>query len=337
MTTVKAAVSKPVFRRYLESPIAGPLITLAVVGLLLTIFVPNNTFLTMRSISGIVNAATLTGMITVGVTLLMICGEFDLSVGALMAVGAFLYATITMRGGSPLLAVLAGLAVPALLGALNGFILIRTGIPSFIVTLGTQFLYRGALYVLSGGTMLQTIAQLPVYQVFNGRLDRLAATIPDANFRTSLFWLLGTVALFQFLLVRTRFGNHIFSVGGNPGAARAGGVNVNRTKLISFIISGTLAGLAGIMLFSQYKTARIATGAGEELNAIAAAVVGGTLLTGGSGSIVGALLGVMIISMLRTGIILLDVPFIPADNFVAVVGLTIVVAAVFNYWLRRQA
>jgi simple sugar transport system permease protein len=334
--TGAAANPKSVFRRFLESPIAGPLITLVVVTIFLTIFVPNQTFLTMRSISGIVNAATLTGVITIGITLLMICGEFDLSVGALMAIGAFLYGGITMNGGNQLLAVVAGLVVPGALGALNGVILIRTGIPSFIVTLGTQAIFRGALYLLSTGIMLQTIAQIPVYNVFNGRLDLVANAIKNANFRTSLFWLLGMVLLFQFLLVRTRFGNHIFAVGGNPGAAKAGGVNVNRTKLIGFIISGLLAGLA-IMLFSQYKTAKIATGAGEELNAIAAAVVGGTLLTGGSGSIIGALLGVLIISMLRTGIILMDVPFIPADNFVAVVGVTIVAAAIFNYWIRRQA
>jgi simple sugar transport system permease protein len=335
--TTATAKGRPAFRRFLESPIAGPLITLVAVTVLLAILVPNDTFLTMRSMSGIVNAATLTGIITIGVTLLMICGEFDLSVGALMAVGAFLYGGITMKGGSPLLAVLAGLMVPGLLGALNGFLVIRTGIPSFIVTLGTQAIYRGALYVISTGIMLQTVAEVPVYSVFNGRLDILADAIKNANFRTSLFWLLGMVALFQLVLVRTRYGNHVFAVGGNPGAAKAAGVNVNRTKLISFIISGFLAGMAGVMLFSQYKTAKIATGSGEELNAIAAAVVGGTLLTGGAGSIIGALLGVMIISMLRTGIILLKVPFIPSDNFVAVVGVTIVVAAVFNYWIRRQA
>jgi simple sugar transport system permease protein len=332
-----ATAPKFVSRRFLASPIAGPIITLVVVFILLTLFVPNDTFLTMRSISGIVNAATLTGMITIGVTLLMICGEFDLSVGAIMAVGAFVYGAMTMHGWNSFLAVVAALAVPALLGALNGFLLITTGIPSFIVTLGTQFIYRGALYVISTGIMLQTIEDLPVYTVLNGRLDFLANAIKNANFRTSLFWLLGMVILFQFVLVRTRFGNHIFAVGGSRDAAKATGVNVPRTKLMSFVISGTLAGLAGIMLFSQYKTARIATGTGEELNAIAAAVVGGTLLTGGSGSIVGALLGVLIISMLRTGIILMNVPFIPADNFVAVVGVTIVVAAIFNYWIRRQA
>jgi simple sugar transport system permease protein len=331
----RAAMPKPGLRRFLESPIAGPLITLAAVLILLTIFVPNGNFLTLRTFSGIANAATLTGTITIGITLLMICGEFDLSVGAIMAIGAFLYGGITMKGGSPVLAAAAGLLVPAGLGALNGLILIRTGIPSFIVTLGTQFVYRGALYVASTGIMLQTITELPADRFFNGRLDALANAIPDANFRTSLIWLVGLVALFQFLLVRTRFGSHVFAAGGNPGAATAGGVNVKRTKLISFTISGTLAGLAGIMLFSQYHTARIATGTGEELNAIAAAVVGGTLLTGGAGSIIGALLGILIISMLRTGVILTNL--IPSDNFVAVVGVTIVVAAVFNYWIRRQA
>jgi simple sugar transport system permease protein len=330
-----ATLQKPIVRRGLESPIAGPLITIVSVFVLFSLFVPN--FMTMRSITGIINAATLTGVITVGVTLLMIAGEFDLSVGALMAIGAFIFGSATMNGMNPALAVILAMAVPALLGAINGLILISTGIPSFIVTLGTQYLYRGGLYVVSTGIMLQTIEQLPVYNLFNGRMDVIAGLIQGANFRTSIFWLLGVVLLVQFLLVRTRFGNHAFAAGGSKPAARATGVSVNRTKLTCFVISGLLAGLSGVMLFSQYKTARIATGAGEELNAIAAAVVGGTLLTGGSGSIVGALLGVLTISMLRTGVVLLNLPFIPADNFVAVVGVTIVAAAIFNNWIRKQA
>ena len=333
--TMLAAARRIGFRRWLETPIAGPLITLLAVLFLFSAFVPH--FPTMRSMSGIVNAATMTGVLTIGVTLLMIAGEFDLSVGALMAVGAFLYGAVTMNGGNPLLAVFLGLAVPGLLGAVNGLILIRTGIPSFIVTLGTQFIYRGALYVASGGIMLQTIVEAPVYKVFNGRLDRLAAAIEGANFQTALLWLLGLVVLFELLLTRTRFGNHIFATGGHPDAATATGVNVKRTKLMGFILSGVLAGLAGIMLFSQYRTAKIATGSGEELKAIAAAVVGGTLLTGGSGSIVGALIGVLTISMLRTGIVLLNLPFIPADNFEAVVGVTIVAAAIFNNWIRGRS
>jgi len=330
-----ATLQKSIVRQGLESPSAGPVITFVGVFVLFSIFVPN--FLTMRSITGIINAATLTGVITVGVTLLMIAGEFDLSVGAIMAIGAFIFGAGTMAGMNPALAVVLALAASAILGAINGYILILTGIPSFIVTLGTQYLYRGALYVLSTGIMLQTVADVPIYDVFNGRMAFIADAIRGANFRTSIFWLLGVVLLVQFLLVRTRFGNHVFAAGGAKLAARATGVSITRTKLACFIISGVLAGLAGIMLFSQFKTAKIATGAGEELNAIAAAVVGGTLLTGGSGSILGALLGVLTISMLRTGVVLLNLPFIPADNFVAVVGVTIVLAAIFNNWIRKQA
>jgi simple sugar transport system permease protein len=321
------------YRLILESPIAGPLITLIVVFILLSLFVPH--FLTMRSLAGIVNAATLTGMITIGITLLMIAGEFDLSVGALMAVGAFLYGDHTIGGGNPLWALFLALLVPALLGTLNGVIRIRTGIPSFIVTLSTMFIYRGVLWIYSTGRMLQTIEHVPIYDVFNGRLHFIAEAIQGANFRTSLLWLIGAVLLFQYILVRTRFGNHVFASGGNLGAAAAQGVNVSRTKLICFIISGALAGFSGVLLFSQFKTARIATGAGEELKAIASAVVGGTLLTGGSGSIIGALLGVLIISTLRTGVVLTNL--IPADNFEAIVGATIVGAAIFNNWIRSRS
>jgi ribose/xylose/arabinose/galactoside ABC-type transport system permease subunit len=331
-----AVTRKAIFRQAFESPIAGPVITLAGVFILFSLFVPR--FFQFDAIAGIVNAATLTGIITIGVTTLMIAGEFDLSVGPMMAWGAYLFGSLIQRGTSPILALVLGLLVPSLLGAVNGAIFNRTRIPSFIVTLGTQFIYRGALWVYSGGNMVQTTAKtLPIYTFFNGRLEGLVQLIPGANFRSSLFWLIGLVILFQFILVRTQFGNHVLSTGGNPGAAAAQGVNVKKIKLMCFMLSGLLSGLAGVLLFSQYGTARIATGAGEELSAIAAAVVGGTLLTGGSGSIVGGLLGIMTISMLRTGVVRLNLPFIPADNFPAVIGVTIVAAAIFNNYIRRRA
>lgn len=334
MTTV--AVSRTSVRRLFgESPIAGPLATLLVVFILFSLFVKH--FFAFRSVSGIVSAATLSGVVTIGVTLLMISGEFDLSVGALVAMGGYLYGMNTVNGGSPVLAVLLAIGVPALLGAVNGLILIWTGIPSFIVTLGTRSIYRGMAWVVSGGALLQTTKKLAVYDVFNGRLDVINNFISGANFRTSFLWLLGMVILFQYILTRTRFGNHVFAAGGDPAAAAAQGVNVRRVKVINFIISGALAGLAGVLLFSQYKTVRVASGAGMELTAIAAAVVGGALLTGGAGSIWGALIGVLLISALRTGVVLLDIPFIPADNFEAVVGATIVAAVILNNWLRSRA
>lgn len=342
-----AVGQKSIRRALIESPIAGPLITLIVVFGLFSMFVPN--FFTMRSISGIISAATLTGTLTIGITLLMIAGEFDLSVGALMAIGGFIYGFYTtglsetqatpqlewVRATRQVEALCLAVLVPALLGAVNGLVVIRTGIPSFIATLGMLFIFRGVAWLYSSGQMYQTIEQVPVYDVFNGRVNFMTEAFQGSNLRTSALWWVGLVVLFQYLLVRTRFGNHVFATGGALGPAAAQGVNVKRTKLLCFVISGALAGFAGVMLFSQFKTVKIATGAGEELKAIASAVVGGTLLTGGSGSIVGALLGVLIISMLRTGIVLTDL--LPADNFEAIVGVTIIAAAIFNHWIRGKS
>lgn len=311
------------------------MVTLIVVLILFSLFVPQ--FLTLRTVSGIVNAATLTGTVTIGVTLLMISGEFDLSVGALVAAGGYLFALSTKDGGSPLVGVLLALLIPAILGALNGLILIWTRIPSFIVTLGTQSIYRGAVWILSGGMMVQTLEKLTVYNAFNGRLDVVNDLFQGANFRTAMLWLIGLVLVCQYLLTRTRYGNHVFATGGNPGAAKTQGVNVRMVKVVNFAISGALAGFTGILLFSQFQTVRVASGAGVELSAIAAAVVGGTSLAGGYGSIWGALIGVLLISALRTGVILLDIPFIPADNFSAVVGVTIVAAVILNNWIRSRS
>ncbi len=317
-----------------HSTVAGPLVTWLVIVVLFALFVPH--FATMRSASGIVNAATLTGMLTIGVALLMIAGEFDLSVGSLVAIGAYIFAYGTTEWDVPVLAVVLAVLVPALLGVLNGVIFNTSGIPSFIVTLGTLYIYRGAVWLLSGGKLIQTLERPLVYDIFNGRLEILNTLLPGANFRTSLIWLLGMTLLFQYILVRTRFGNHVFAVGGNPRGALAQGVNVKQVKLLCFTISGALAGFTGVLLFSQFRSVRVATGAGMELNAIAAAVVGGTLLTGGSGSIWGALIGALLISTLRTGVILMDIPFIPADNFEAVVGVTIIGAVILNNWIRQR-
>jgi simple sugar transport system permease protein len=198
-----------------------------------------------------------------------------------------------------------------------------------------MFIYRGIVWLLSGGQMLQTIEKLLIYDILNGRLAIIADAIKGANFRTAALWWIALVLLFQYVLVRTKFGNHVFATGGNVGAAGATGVNVKRTKLMCFILSGLLSGFAGILLFSQYNTVRIASGAGVELLAIASAVVGGTSLAGGYGSIIGGFLGVLIISMLRTGVVLTNL--VPADNFEAIVGVTIIAAVVFNNWIHRRA
>ena len=195
MSTIAARL-EPGRRWVIDSPIAGPLITLVVVFILFSLFVPN--FFTVRSMAGIVNAATLTGTITIGITLLMIAGEFDLSVGPMMAMGAFLYGVI-VEGGNPLLALILALLVPSIMGAVNGIIVNRTRIPSFITTLSTMFIYTGVVtlssnvltdwvssggftwhgmdWLFGGGQMFQTIEMAPVYDIFNGRMNLIADAI----------------------------------------------------------------------------------------------------------------------------------------------------------------
>lgn len=315
-----------------ESPMAPPLLTLIVGFILFALFVPN--FASMRTISGIISAASINAIVVIGVTMLMISGEFDLSVGAMVAMGGYVFAKMTLDGGSPAVAVLITLLVTAVMGAINGGLTIGTGIPSFIVTLGTRSIYRAAIWIFSGGLMLQTAERLAIYEFFSSRLDFINNFFERANFRTVTVWALLLGLLLQLVLTRTRFGNQLFATGGNPGAAIAQGVKTKLVKLVSFTLTGALAGVAGIMTFSQFTTVFVATATNLELTAIAAAVVGGTLLTGGVGSIIGGLIGILIINMLRTGVVLLG---LPSDNFEAIVGVAIIGAAIINEYIRRRS
>ena len=224
------------------SPVAGPLATFIVVLLLCLFFVPN--FGSWRTLSGIVTAVSISGFVTVGITFLMVSGEFDLSLGPMIAMSGFLFGTISVgaesritRGlsavglpvaegsGNLALGLILALAVPALMGLVNGLILIWTRIPSFIVTLGTRQIFRGLVWLTSGGVLLQTLERPPIFSVFNGRFDLLndLPLLEGANFRTATLWLLAAALLGHYLLVQTQFGNHVFAVGGNVGAATAQG------------------------------------------------------------------------------------------------------------------
>lgn len=330
-TAQNETVWRSIRRTLTDSPALGPLITLVIVFGLSALLIPN--FATLRTLSGILNSATVVGIVTIGITLLMVNGEFDLSVGAMLAAGSYLYAFNTINGGSPVLAILLALLVPGLLGLINGLLRVSTGIHSFVVTLGTQSIFRAAVWIIAGGELIQTQADLPIYDLLNGRLDLLNNLFERANFRTSLIWFLLLVVLFEILLMRSRFGNHLFATGGNPGAATAQGVNIKVIRILAFTLVGVLAGFAGVLDFSQFHSVRVATGAGVELSAIAASVIGGARLQGGSGSIWGALIGVILVSTLRTSAVLLG---LPADNFESIVGVCIIGAVVLNNWMRQK-
>ncbi len=315
-----------------DSPILPPFLTFMGTFIVLSLFVPN--FGTMRTVSSFISGASINAIVVIGVTLLMIAGEFDLSVGSMMAMGGYIFAMLVLGGQSPVLAVLLALIVTSLLGLLNGILTVTTRIPSFIVTLGTRSIYRAAVWILSGGVMIQTTEKLPVFDTLNGRLDLINNLFAGANFRMATLWALVLGIILQIALTRSQFGNRVFATGGNPGAAVAQGVDIKQIKVICFTITGLLAGWAGVLTFSQFKTVFVATGTGLELTAIASAVVGGTMLTGGVGSIIGGLLGVALVSALRSGVILLG---LPSDNFEAIVGVTIVAASILNERIRLRS
>jgi len=285
-------------------------------------------FLTSDSLASILTVAAELGIVSAGITFLMISGEFDLSVGSVLGVAAMVFA-LTAKAGWPLfLGWIFALLASAGIGFLNGFITVRTGIPSFITTLGTMMFWRGILLAVTGGFPVSYFpSRTPtMFFVLNGCFA--------GQFRTSALWFLGIILLLNVILVRTRYGNAVYATGGNRDAARVLGVATDKVKLVNFIISALLAGLAGCIQFARFLSVDPMRGQGLELEAIAAAVIGGTLLTGGAGNLIGTLFGVLLVGMVRSGLVQAGAP---AYWYQAFVGVIVVVAVVVNTNLRRWA
>lgn len=286
-------------------------------------------FLSWDSLAGILTVAAELGIVAAGVTFLMIAGEFDLSVGSVLGMAAMVFALIVKGGGSHVGALFAALGVSACIGALNGFITTRAGIPSFITTLGTMMFWRGILFLVTGGFPVQYFpGGVPsLFFALNGRF-------PGSQFRTSAFWFLGITLFLNLVLVHTRYGNAVYATGGSKESARVLGVPTGKVKLVNFVISALLAGFAGCLQFARFFSVDPNRGMGLELEVIAAAVVGGTLLTGGVGNLIGTLFGVLLVAMVRSGLVMAGAP---AYWYQAFVGLIVVVAVIVNTRLRRWA
>jgi simple sugar transport system permease protein len=280
-------------------------------------------FVSLRNLTGVFTIVSELGIITIGVAFLMIAGEFDLSVGSVYALCGFLFVTLANSFNS-VLALIITLVVAACIGFLNGTITLRAGIPSFITTLGTMMFLRGLMLAVTGGRSV----------VYNGDLivPTMLTRFIGRGFRPSHIWFLALALFFSLILTRTRYGNWVFATGGKKEVARAMGINVNRVKVVNFMISAVLAGLAGIIVINRFGVANASFGTGMELEAIASAVIGGTFLMGGYGTIIGAFFGAFLVGMMRTGLLMVGAP---AYWYQAFVGAILVTAATINIKLRR--
>ncbi|CAL9569077.1 Ribose import permease protein RbsC [Streptomyces sp. enrichment culture] len=297
-----------------------------------------DSFLRLSSLGTVLYAASTIGIMAVPVALLMIGGEFDLSAGVMVTSSAlissmFSYqmtANVWVGVGVSLLATLA-------IGAFNGFMLTRTRLPSFIITLGTFLMLTGMnlgfTKLIDGTVSTKTIADM---EGFPSARDVFASTLTVGGvaIKITIVWWLALVAVASWILLRTRAGNWIFAVGGNKDAARAVGVPVNKTKIGLYMGVAFGAWVAGQHLLFSYDVVQSGEGVGNELIYIIAAVIGGCLITGGYGSAVGSAVGALLFGMTSKGIVFAE--WNP-DWFKFFLGAMLLLATLLNTWVRKRA
>jgi simple sugar transport system permease protein len=268
----------------------------------------------------------LVGVAAIGIGLLMIAGEFDLSIGANAIFSSIVMAQLASAGLSLWLAVLAGLAIGAGIGLLNGILTLTLRIPSFITTLGTLGIWSAATLFVHGSAAETFVPYGAFRVIFAGQVGWIPA-------EAIWFTLLGIG--FYLVLQRSSIGNHIFAAGGNRAAAVASGVNVTRAKLFAFTVAGTLAAFSGILAASRIQSISPGDVTTLPLQAIAAAVIGGVVLTGGTGTILGMMLGATLIYWIQDVLLLSAAPGYYLTAFVG--ALIIIAASIYEMFRRRNA
>ncbi|MGM1062597.1 ABC transporter permease [Saccharothrix sp. Mg75] len=295
-------------------------------------------FLSVGGVATWLDDASTLGIMAVAVALLMIGGEFDLSAGVLTASTALVTAILATRlGWNVWLALLASLVFALGVGALNGWLVLRTGLPSFIVTLGTflalQGLNLGVTRLVTGTVQVSGMRSADGY-ASAGFLFASTVTIGGTAFYASIAWWVLFTVVASAVLLRTRFGNWTFAVGGSAPSARAVGVPVFRTKVALFTTTAFAAWVVGSINILRFTSVQANQGIGLEFQYIIAAVIGGCLLTGGFGSAVGAAIGALIFGMARQGIVYANWN---SDWFQLFLGVMLLAAVLVNNALRRRA
>jgi len=302
-------------------------ITFIITFLIFSIFTPNNIFLDPRNLASMAKLTPDIGVVALGIGILMIAGEFDLSIASIIPFCSYIYTLLIMNGMDPLLAFILILPVGASFGLINGLLVVSTGLPSFIITLSTMLFWRGLLLGLSHVmpiSILKYISDSAIKTVLVGQVG----PIPN-----QIIWFLIIAVILGLMLHLTKFGNWIYATGSNQEAARAMGINVRMVKTICYMIIGVLCAWTAVMQVVRLGSFFATQGIGFELKTIAAVVVGGTALTGGVGSMLGIVLGIFIIRIVENGLILMRVPVFGVELFI---GVAVIIFVLLNAYVNRR-
>ncbi len=314
------SIKTVVFTRYMELGVI-----ISIVGMAIVFSYLNPKFASFSALSSMVSQAAELGIIAIGISFLIIAGEFDLSVGSVFAASSILAVWLLNAGIPFVLAFLAALGLAAIVGLVNALITIKGGIPSFITTLGMMWFIRGILLAITKGFPVRLEVNVPELAVLS------APIIFDL--RISGLWFLILAAIFHFILTSTPYGNWVQAVGGAPETARALGIDVAKVKTINFMLSSVMAALAGLIAMSRFKVVEPVAGMGLELEAIASSVIGGCSLAGGVGTVAGASLGAFLIGEIRVGLIMAGAP---AYWYIGFVGVLLIIAGIINLRLSKR-
>jgi len=301
------------------------------IGLFVAFSLASPNFLTFDNVVGILLATTVNGVLALGETFVIITAGIDLSIGTVLTLSAVMTGVFMTNMGLPVpVGILGGVTTGALAGLINGVTISKMKVPPFVATLGVMMAAKGLSLVISGSK--------PIY--FTGTpamrgltMDSvLGAVFPGLDVPNAVFYLFGAAVIASLILNKTILGRYTFSIGSNEEATRLSGVNVDFWKAAVYTLCGVFAGLGGVIMGSRLNSAQPALGAGYELDAIAAVVIGGTSLSGGEGTILGTIIGAFIMSVLTNGLRILSVP----QEWQMVVTGGIVIVAVYADMLRRR-
>ena len=289
----------------------------AILILVLVFTILDKSYFTITNLIDIIELSNINSLIAIGITFTIITGGIDLSVGSIFAIVIVTVGHLCVAQVNPIIAIILGALLGTLMGSINGLLITKMHLQPFIATLGTMSVYRGIAYVVTG--------DWPVIGIPNNYRYIFISNFYEIP--SSVIVMLIFAFITHIILKKLRVGNYLFAIGGNEEAAKLSGVNVNITKITAYAMCGLGSALAGMIMLANLGTGEPATGQGYELEAIAAAAIGGASLSGGKGSIVGTLLGSILLAALKIGLIVIGV-----DTFYQfiVTGAIIVIAAYFE-------